>query len=248
MARRIAVAANKGGVGKTTVAVNLAGAIAARGHQVVVVDADPQGAATIGLGVDQERPSLYDVIAGDSTAAAAVVDSPTAGIRVLPATTDLAGAEVELPTQDRWQTKLRRALAPLERSCDVIIIDTPPGLGVLSYAALSAAELVLVACPPDFLAVRALPVVLESSDRAGVELIGIVPTMVGSRTRHETDFGAYLQAEHGRHLLPAIPRRVVLRDALAVGQPVSVYAPSSDAAAAFDTLAQEVLAHAAQAS
>jgi chromosome partitioning protein len=239
--RCIAVAAHKGGSGKTTLAVNLAGALAAAGHSVAVVDGDPQGAATIGLGVVPAPPSLYEVLVGDAEVGDALVATGAPGVSVVPATVDLAGAEVELPRREGWQAVLGDRLRPLRGLVEVTIVDTPPGLGVLSYMALSAADQVLVACPPDFLAVRSLPMVLESVERAGVELIGIVPTMVEGRTRHEADFAAYLEQTYGDRLLGAIPRRVILRDALAAGLPIANYSPRSDAAEAFDRLAKEVL-------
>jgi chromosome partitioning protein len=238
----IAVAANKGGSGKTTTAVNLAGALAGAGRRVVVVDADPQGAATVSLGVVPRSPALYEVLVGAVASVEALTQSGTPGVRVLPATLDLAGAELELPARDPngWRDALRRRLEPLAGQADVVIIDTPPGLAPLSFMAVKAADQVLVACPSDFLSVRSLPAVFETVERAGVELIGIVPTKVEGRTRHEADFLAYLRETYPKQLLSPIPRRVVIRDAMASGQPVATYAPSSDAAAAFDTLAQEV--------
>lgn len=239
--RCIAIAAHKGGSGKTTLAVHLAGAFGAAGRTVIVVDGDPQGAASIGLGIVPGSPSLYEVLTGAVDALVALVRTEAPGVSLVPATVDLAGAEVEIPRQEGWQTVMARRLEPLRDMADVIIIDTPPGLGVLSYMALSAADQVLVVCPPDFLAVRSLPMVLESIERADVRLIGIVPTMVEHRTRHEADFGKYLEETYGDRLLTSIPRRVVLRDALAIGMPVSSYAPASEAAQAFDLLAKEVL-------
>lgn len=240
-ARFLAVAAHKGGAGKTTLAINLAGALGAGGARVVVVDADPQGAASIGLGIVAAPPSLYEVLLAGVPAADALVETEAPGVSVITATADLAGAEVELPRQAGWQLALAERLRPLHELVDVVIVDTPPGLGVLSYMALSAADQVLVACPPDFLSVRSLSVVLESVERADVALIGIVPTMVEGRTRHEADFFAYLEQTYGEKLLAPIPRRVALRDAIAVGLPISSYDPSSEAAAAFERLAQEVL-------
>jgi chromosome partitioning protein len=239
--RCIAVAAHKGGSGKTTLAVNLAGALGASGCSVAVVDGDPQGAATIGLGIVPGSLSLYEVLIGAVDVRAAIMATAAPGVSVLPATLDLAGAEVELPRRPGWQTVLAERLRPLGELFDVTIVDTPPGLGVLSYMALSAADQVLVACPPDFLAVRSLPMVLQSVERAGVELIGIVPTMVERRTRHEADFSAYLEQSYGDRLLGAIPRRVILRDALAAGLPITSYSPRSDAAEAFHRLAKGVL-------
>lgn len=237
--RCIAVASHKGGSGKTTVAVNVAGALAARGRRVIVVDGDPQGAATIGLGVVPAAPSLYDVLLGDVGASEAVVETAVAGLGVLPATIDLAGAEIDLPRRGAWQQALRRSLGPL--TADVVIVDTPPGLGVLPYMALCTADQALIACPADFLSVRSLPTVLEGAKRAGVDLIGIVPTMLEGRTRHEADFARYLGDAYAGQLLTPVPRRVALRDALAAGEPINLYAPGSDAARAFETLGQEVL-------
>jgi len=236
---RIAVAAHKGGSGKTTVSVNLAGALAAQGGRVVVVDADPQGAAGASLGSPAVKPTLYEVLSGVASLQEAVRPTAHERIDLIPGDLDLAGAEVELPRQDGWQTSLRRALGSL-RAYDVAIIDTAPGLGVLPYVALAAADQVLVVCPPDFLSFRSLPTVLEAAERARVPLIGIVPNRVGARTRHEGDVLAELRARHGAQLLGEVPRRVALQDAAIAGQPISVYSPVSEAAEAFDRLAREV--------
>jgi len=236
---RIAVAAHKGGSGKTTVSVNLAGALATQGERVVVIDADPQGAAGASLGTSADKPTLYEVLSGTASLHEAVRATPHERIDLVPGDLDLAGAEVELPRRPDWQGSLRQALRTL-RSYDVAIIDTAPGLGVLPYIALAAADRVLVVCPPDFLSFRALPTVLEAAQRARVPLIGIVPNRVEGRTRHESDVLDELRARHAGELLVEVPRRVVLQDAAIAGQPVSVYAPTSAAAEAFARLAQEV--------
>lgn len=235
------MAAHKGGSGKTTVTANLAGALAGAGHQVLVVDVDPQGGAGAALGVAVTKPTLYEVLSGAASAAAAVQPTATPGVSVLPADLDLAGAEVELPRTADWQSTLRKALVGL-RGFDVMVIDTAPGLGVLPFIALRSADRVLVICPPDFLSFRSLPTVLEAATRARVPLIGIVPNRIERRTRHEADVLAELHARHGGSLLAEIPGRVVLRDATIAGQPVSTYAAHSDAAVAFDRLAKEVMA------
>lgn len=237
--QRIAVAAHKGGSGKTTVSVNLAGALVAAGKRVLVVDVDPQGAAAAALGVTVTKPTLYEVLGGIARAPDAIQPTALEGLSVLPADLDLAGAEVELPARPSWQSTLRSALTPV-KDFDTMVIDTAPGLGVLPYVALMAADRVLVICPPDFLSFRSLPTVLEAATRARVPLIGIVPNRVEGRTRHEADVLAELRARHGDALLPEIPGRVVLRDATIAGEPVSSYAPRSEAAAAFDRLAKEV--------
>jgi len=247
----IAVAAHKGGAGKTTIAVNLAGALAATGRRVLVVDCDPQGAVAAALAVVVEKPTLYEVLSG-TAAADALCSTAVEGLVVLPADLDLAGAEVELPRRAGWHTVIARALRPLSGHYDVCLLDTAPGLGVLPYAALCAATGVLVACPPSFLSYRALAQVMETIGRARgaapeLRLLGIVPTLVSRRSRHERDVLDTLAADHPGQVLTEIPRRVALEDAQLAGQPIVAYAPGSDAAAAFAQLAEEVMRRASEA-
>lgn len=239
--KKIVIAAHKGGSGKTTVAVNLAGGLAARGLRVLLVDTDPQGACAAALGINVEKPTLYEVLLGQAQRHEAIIGTGVSGLSLLPSDLDLAGAEVELPRFDNWQQRLNEVLVSLESVCDVAIIDTPPGLGVLSYSALNAATGVLVVCPPEFMAFRALPHLQEMTERAGVPLMGIVPTMTTSTTRHAREVLEQLDAQYRGLLLPAIPRRVVLQDAALAGLPITEFEPSSDVAERFRTLAQEVL-------
>jgi chromosome partitioning protein len=238
---RIVIAAHKGGSGKTTVAVNLAGALAQLGMRVLLVDTDPQGAASAALGVEPRKPTLYEVISGTAKRNEAIVGTSTPGLSILPADLDLAGAEVELPREDRWQQRLGDVLVSLEELCDIAVIDTPPGLGVLSYIALQAATEVMVVCPPEYMAFRSLPHLQEMAVRANVPLTGIVPTMTTTVSRHAREVLDQLREEYPGLLLPSIPRRVALQDAALSGLPVTTFDPHSDAARRFLTLAKEVL-------
>jgi chromosome partitioning protein len=239
--KKIVIAAHKGGSGKTTVAVNLAGALAAHGLRVLLVDTDPQGACAAALGIQVEKPTLYEVLLGQSQRHEAITGTGVSGLSLLPSDLDLAGAEVELPRFANWQQRLNEVLVSLESVCDVAIIDTPPGLGVLSYSALNAATGALVVCPPEFMAFRALPHLQEMTERAGVPLMGIVPTMATGTTRHAREVLEQLDTQYRALLLPAIPRRVALQDAALAGLPITEFEPSSDVAERFRTLAQEVL-------
>lgn len=238
---RIVVAAHKGGSGKTTVTVNLAGALAHLGMRVLIVDADPQGAAAAALGVEPVKPTLYEVLTGSAQRNEAITGTIVPGLSILPSDLDLAGAEVELPRQEGWQSRLRQVLVGLDGLCDLAIIDTPPGLGVLSYCALSAATSAIVVCPPEFMAFRALPHLREMTERAGVPLLGIVPTMMTAVSRHAREVSEQLAEQYGDLLLASIPRRVALQDAALAGLPITAFDPSSDTAERFKTLAQEVL-------
>jgi chromosome partitioning protein len=132
-------------------------------------------------------------------------------------------------------------LISLESVCDLAIIDTPPELGVLSYSAFNAATGALVTCPPEFMAFRALPHLQEMTDRAGVPLLGIIPTMATATTRHAREVMEQLNSQYADLVLPAIPRRVALQDAALAGLPIASFQPSSDVAERFMALAREVL-------
>ena len=166
-------------------------------------------------------------------------------LAVLPAGPGLAGVEDDLFGRSGWYLALRRSLTPLT-DYGVVLVDTPPGLGVLSFLGLQACTQALVVCPPEFLAYHALGQILATVERARqltpeLRVLGILPTLVTGRSRHERTILAEMQAEHGALVLPAVPRRAVLRDAARAGLPVTAYAPRSDAAAAFVELAQVLL-------
>jgi chromosome partitioning protein len=243
--RRIAVIAHKGGVGKTTVTVNLGGAFVALGRRVLLVDCDPQGSLAAALGVDAAAPTLAGVLIGEAALADAVRPTGVDGLMILPADRSLTSVEDELSGRAGWHQTLRRVLLPV-RDYDVVLVDTPPGLGVLSLLGVLAADAALALCPPEFLAERALGQVLATLDRARqitpeITLAGIVPTLVGGRSREQQTVLADLEAAYGEAMLPPVPRRVVLQEAARAGQPVTVYARRSEAAAAFMTLAQALL-------
>ena len=209
--------------------------------RVLLVDTDPQGAASAALGVEPGKPTLYEVLSGTAKRHEAIVGSSTPGLSILPSDLDLAGAEVELPRQSHWQQRLAEVLLSLEDVCDLAIIDTPPGLGVLSYCALQAATSAMVVCPPEYMAFRALSHLQEMATRADVPLVGIVPTMATSVSRHAREVLELLQEQYPTLLLESIPRRVVLQDAAVAGVPVTTYDPKSDAAQRFLALGREVL-------
>jgi chromosome partitioning protein len=243
--RAIAVVAHKGGVGKTTVTANLGGAFAALGYRVLLVDCDPQGSLSDVLGMTVEAPTLADVLGGEATAGSAVRATAVERLALLPADRDLTNIEDQLYGKAGWHQSLRRALETLD-GYDVILVDTPPGLGVQSFLGILAGDAALVLCPPEFLAHRALGTVLITLERAQrirpeIALAGIVPTLVGGRSRHQQTLLAELAAEYGDLLLPPVPRRAVLQDAARAGQPITSYAPRSDAAAAFLLLAQTLI-------
>jgi chromosome partitioning protein len=239
---RMAVVAHKGGVGKTTVAANLGGAYAALDQRVLLVDCDPQSSLADALGLVPTAPTLLDVLAGEAPAVAAVRPTVVSRLALLPAGDDLTDVEDQLYGRAGWHLALRHALRPLSEY-DVVVIDTPPGLGMLSFMGILGADTVLVVCPPEFLAQRALPKVLATLERArrsapDLALAGILPTLVGGRSRHQQTTLAELTAQYGALVLSPVPRRAMLQDATRAGLPITAYAPRSEAAAIFTSLAR----------
>ena len=246
-APRFVAISHKGGSGKTVLAVNLAGAWAAAGLRVLLVDVDSQGGASRALGIrNAGKPSTAEVLVGRVPAVKAVRLTTTPGLYVLPADLDLASLELELPQQPNWRTALHRCLAGLPDDFDRVVIDTAPGLGVLPFLGLVASDYALVTCPPDYLAWSVLPSVLDVASRAGqlgggrAQVLGIVPTLVGPKTGVQTELLELMAERHGPLLLPQIPRRVVATQATVAGEPLTTYAPGSTLAATFTALAQEV--------
>lgn len=250
--RVLAVANQKGGVGKTTSAVNLAVGLAERGQRVLCVDLDPQGNATTGFGVDRRacRSSVYDVLIGRRPLAEVTLPVPgQPGISLVPATLDLAGAEIELVPLLSRETRLRRALEQVPESVDVVLIDCPPSLGLLTVNALAAAAELLIPIQCEYYALEGLSQLLTLVDlvqkdlNPGLRLGAILLTMYDARTR----LAEQVADEVRRHfpdqvLSTVIPRSVRVSEAPGYGQSVLTYDSTSPGATAYRAAAGELLA------
>jgi chromosome partitioning protein len=243
----LAISNQKGGVGKTTTAISLAAALAEKGSRVLIVDLDPQGNATSGLGVRKEQArSIYGVLVRDEPLSGALQPTGLAGLNIVPSSPEMAGAEVELVPLMAREFRLRDALRSLD-GYDTVFIDCPPSLGLLTVNALAAADAVLVPVQCEYYALEGLAQLLATIDAVRLrlnkklEVLAIVLTMEDRRNR----LSMQVTEEVIRHFpdLVArvrIPRAVRLAEAPSHGQPISVYDPGSRAATAYGDLAQEI--------
>ncbi len=249
-ARRIlAIANQKGGVGKTTTAVNLGAGLAELGSRVLVIDLDPQGNATSGLGIDGRtfEVSIYDVMVGDAKLEDCIEPTNLKNLFVVPSTLDLAGAEMELVTMMSREMRLKKALEPVWEDYDYVLIDCPPSLGVLNVNALAAAQAVIVPIQCEYFALEGLSQLLKSVDQVRSNLnpeldIGrVVLTMYDARTNLSEDVAREVRNRFGEKVCrTVIPRTVRLSEAPSFGQPIMVFDPSSRGSIAYRELAKEM--------
>jgi chromosome partitioning protein len=246
----MAVANQKGGVGKSTTAVSLGAALAEAGHPVLVIDLDPQGNASTGLGIRHEsrEVTIYDVLVSDADVTKAVIASPVPGLYAIPSTIDLAGAEIELVSQFSRELRLRRALDGLHVGrFEFILLDCPPSLGLLTINALAAAEELLVPIQCEYYALEGLGQLLrnvrlvQQNVNPGLKLSGIVMTMFDPRTKLSEQVVDEVRKYFGDLVYQAIiPRTVRLSEAPGFGRPITVYDPRSRGAECYRDLAREV--------
>jgi len=246
----IAISNQKGGVGKTTTAINLATGLAAVGKRVCVIDLDPQGNASTGLGIGKELRVVtsYDVLVGETTPMAAMVSTRIPGLTVIPASVDLSGAEIELVGAEKREYLLREALRDGLPGFDYVLIDCPPGLGLLSLNALVAATAVLVPLQCEFLALEGLSHLIQTLERIrkvlnpSLELLGVVLTMFDRRNILSKSVAADVRAYFGDQVYETvIPRNVRVSEAPSHGLPVLLYDRHCAGARAYINLAREIL-------
>ena len=250
-ARIAAVCNQKGGVGKTTTTINLGAALAEQGRRVLLVDFDPQGALSVGLGIQPHEldATIYNLLMERSLSPAdVVVKTSVDGLDLLPSNIDLSGAEVQLVHEVGREFVLGRVLQPVIADYDVILIDCQPSLGLLTVNALACADGVIVPLECEYFALRGVALLMETIDKVSSRLSpklaidGLLATMYDSRTLHTREVLAGVVAGFGEKVFhTVISRTVRFPDATVAGEPITVFDPASNGASAYRELAKEVL-------
>ena len=250
MGKIIAIVNQKGGVAKTTTAINLSAAIAQRGHHTLLVDLDPQGNATSGLGIDRRQIEhcVYDLLINDAPLEAVLLHTDYQQLDLIPATIQLAGAEVELVSAISRENRLRQILRPQKERYDYIFIDCPPSLNMITVNALVAANTVLVPIQCEYFALEGLEQLLHTVNlvkkrlNPELEIEGIVFTMYDARTNLSLQVVEEVKRSLGQSVYRTIiPRNVRLGESPSHGLPINLYDPKSKGAEAYALLAEEVM-------
>ena len=250
MSKIIAIANQKGGVGKTTTAINLSSCIAYKGKKVLIIDIDPQGNTTSGLGVDKReiRKSIYDVLINGENINNVILDTVIENLKLCPSNIQLAGAEIELVPMISRETRIKRVLDEIKHNYDFIIIDCPPSLGLLTINSLTAADTILVPIQCEYYALEGLSQLMDTVKlvqkhlNPALDVEGVVLTMFDARTNLSIQVVEEVK-KHFRNKVyrTIIPRNVRLSEAPSYGLPIILYDPKSKGAECYLELAEEVI-------
>ncbi|AHI03037.1 ParA family protein [Corynebacterium falsenii] len=247
----IAMCNQKGGVGKTTSTINMGAALAAFGRKVLLVDLDPQGALSAGLGIrhDELDVTVYNLLVDNSaTILDAIYDSPVDGLDVVPANIDLSAAEIQLVNEVGREQALARALRPVMKDYDFIIVDCQPSLGLLTVNALSCADSVIIPVESEYFSLRGLALLMDTVDKVRdrlnfkLEVLGILVTMFDRRTLHAREVMERLVEAFGDKVFDSVITRTVrFPETSVAGEPINTWAPNSSGAVQYRNLAKEVI-------